>query len=372
MGEFSQYIGRSIHELPSPSVVVDMPRLRHNIARMADAIGGFGVALRPHWKTSKCIEVARLQLVAGAVGLTAATANEVQALIDGGVADIFWAYPPVGGHRIAQVIVASRRAKITVSGDSIESLAPLSDAASDAGASIAFRLDVDTGLGRTGVAPEQAVDLAHALSALPGLRFAGVYTHEGQVQGVGADPEKRTAAGLAAGRLLVDVADAIRASGIEVVEVSVGSTAGAMSAPSITGITEARPGTYVYGDENQVAIGTASDEDCAVSVVSRVISMQREDVVLMDAGIKAMSSDGSLHRDGRIGTVVSDRGYVDGGILITGHEEHGFLRTSSCLAVGELVRIRPNHACGLSNMHSHVFATESGVVTDVWPIVGRH
>jgi D-serine deaminase-like pyridoxal phosphate-dependent protein len=105
-----------------------------------------------------------------------------------------------------------------------------------------------------------------------------------------------------------------------------------------------------------------------MTVLSRVISTQRGEPVLIDAGIKAMSSDGTMHGDGRIGTVVSH----GGGVLATGHEEHGFLRGSSPVRVGDPILIRPNHACGLTNMHSHVFAVEDGVVVDIWPVLGRH
>src|SRR5699024_6073326 len=152
------------------------------------------------------------------------------------------------------------------------------------------------------------------LARMPGLVLEGVFTHEGQVQGAGADPERRLEVGTAAGRLLAQVAEVLRADGLELPSVSVGSTAGARSAPRVRGVTEARPGTYVYGDENQVAIGTMDPADAAMTVLSRVINTQRGDPLLVDAGIKAMSSDGSLHGDGRIGTVVSD----SGGVLATG------------------------------------------------------
>ncbi|GEK80176.1 alanine racemase [Agrococcus baldri] len=361
-------IGRSIDALPTPSVLIDLATLRRTIAQMADAARGFGVALRPHWKTSKCAEVGRLQLGAGAVGLTAATAAEVEALVEAGFEDVFWAYPPVGAHRIGTALRAARRARVIIGLDSLASAEPLSAAAAADGIDLEVRLEVDSGLGRTGVRAEDALAVARRLARMPGLVLEGVFTHEGHVQGLGADPERRTEVGTAAGQLLVEVAEALRADGLEVPSVSVGSTAGARSAPRVPGVTEARPGTYVYGDENQVAIGTVDPADTAMSVLSRVISTQRGEPMLVDAGIKAMSSDGSMHGDGRIGTVVSD----SGGVLATGHEEHGFLRGSSPLQVGDMIRIRPNHACGLTNMHSQVFAVEDGVVVDIWPILGRH
>lgn len=364
----SDLIGRSIDELPAPSVLIDLPTMCRAIAQMADVARGFGVALRPHWKTTKCAEVGRLQLGAGAVGLTAATAAEVEALVGAGFEDVFWAYPPVGAHRVAVALRAARRARVIFGVDSLASAEPLAEAAAAAGVDLEVRLEIDSGLGRTGVPAEDALAVARRLAQMPGLVLEGVFTHEGHVQGVGADPERRVEVGTAAGQLLAEVAELLRADGLEVPSVSVGSTAGARSAPSVAGVTEARPGTYVYGDENQVAIGTVDPADTAMTVLSRVISTQRGEPLMVDAGIKAMSSDGSVHGDGRIGTVVSD----SGGVLATGHEEHGFLSGSSPLQVGDLIRIRPNHACGLTNMHSQVFAVENGIVIDIWPILGRH
>jgi D-serine deaminase-like pyridoxal phosphate-dependent protein len=335
---------------------------------MADHARALGVALRPHWKTSKVAEVGRMQLEAGAVGLTSATAGEVVALVNAGFLDVFWAYPPVGAERERIALAAAAKTHLILGVDSSASVSGLAEAAARANGRIDVRLEVDSGLGRMGVRPENAVEAARELERMDGVRFEGVFTHEGHVQGVGADAEKRSTTGLAAGHTLVEVAEAIRADGIPVGSVSVGSTAGATSAPTVSGVTEARPGTYVYGDENQVAIGTIGPDSAAMTVLSRVISVERGDPVVLDAGTKAMSADGTMHGDGRIGTVVSP----GGGILALGHEEHGFLHRAHGLHVGDLVRIRPNHACGVSNMHSHVAAVEAGVVHAVWPVLGRH
>ncbi len=362
-------IGLPIDQLPSPSVLIDRPTLQRNIDEMAAHAASLGVALRPHWKSSKVIEVGRAQIAAGAVGLTAATANEVTALADAGIPSVFWAYPPVGPARIEAAIAAAAKTHLIVGIDSVAAVTGLAEAAAAAGTVIDVRLEVDSGLGRMGVPADDAVETARALTALAGIRLEGVFTHEGQVQGVGPDAEQRLATGLAAGRLIVEVAEAVRADGIPLTSVSVGSTPGVRSAPTVPGVTEARPGTYVYGDENQVAIGTIAPEATAATVLARVISTQRGEPILVDAGTKAMSADGSLHHDGRFGTIVSE----SGGVIAVAHEEHGFLRGAAPgLAVGDLIRVRPNHACGLSNMHSHVHLVDDGVVVDVWPVVGRH
>lgn len=364
----SDYIGCRVEELPSPAVVIDLPTVRRSIADMAAHTERLGVALRPHWKTTKSAEVGRMQVDAGAVGLTVATAAEARALADAGFTDIFWAYPPVGQHRVDAALDVARRARLIVGPDSLAAARPLAEAAAAQGMEVEARLEVNAGANRAGVEPEFALRAAQELTRLPGISLEGIFMHEGHVQGVGADPELRQQTGVAAGTVLAEVAATIRADGIELGSVSVGSTPGVRSSPTVAGITEARPGTYVYGDENQVAIGTIPPQNAAMTVLSRVISVERDDTVLVDAGIKGMSSDGSMHGDGRIGTVVSPAG----GIVALGHEEHGFVRGSSGLRVGDNVLIRPNHACGLTNMHSAVFAVEDGVVVDRWTTLARH
>lgn len=361
-------VGVDVTDLATPVVVIERDVLHRNIAEMAAYASGLGIALRPHWKTTKSAQAARLQLKAGAAGLTAATSAEVLALSELDVPSVFWAYPPVGKERVRAAIDAAMRTDLIVGTDSVEAVAALAEAAASAGIVITVRLDIDSGLGRTGVAPERALAVARELGSMAGLRLDGVWTHEGHVQGMGAHPDLRYQSGLAAGRLVVQVAEAIRADGIDLTTVSVGSTPGVRSAPTIAGVTEARPGTYVLGDENQVAIGTISPDDVAVSVYSRVVSTEPSGWAIIDAGIKAMSSDGSMHGDGRIGTVVS----AGGGVVSTGHEEHGFLRDAEDPAVGDIVRIRPNHACGVINMHSAVAVAHEGVVVDVWRTLARH
>ena len=362
------YIGANVEDLPSPAVLIDLPAVRKNIAAMAAHAKALGVDLRPHWKTTKSAEAARMQLEAGAAGHTVATAGEALALAGAGFSDIFWAYPPVGTHRISVALDIAQRSRLIVGPDSVAAAKPLADAAAASGLEIEARLEIDTGVNRTGVDPEAAVRVAEELTLMNGIQLEGVFMHEGHVQGVGADPDLRERTGVSAGKVLADVASEIRAAGIELHSVSVGSTAGVRSAPTVDGISEARPGTYVYGDENQVSIGTLQADEAAMTVLSRVISVERGEPVLIDAGIKAMSSDKSMHGDGRIGTVVS----AAGGVVATGHEEHGFVRGSKGLRVGDLVAVRPNHACGLTNMHSRVFVVEDGAVVDRWETLGRH
>ncbi len=198
-------------------------------------------------------------------------------------------------------------------------------------------------------------------------------THEGHISGVPGRPDLELA-GQAAGALLVRVAEALRGAGHDLDVVSVGSTPGATSAPFVAGVTEGRPGTYVYYDANQVRLGSATLADCALTVLGRVASVQRAGRAITDAGIKAMSSD-SVAAAGGVG-IACDTGVAPlaGVSFADGNEEHGFLlgEGTDRLRVGDLVRLVPNHACGTTNMWSHLYAVRGAEVVDRWPISARY
>ncbi|MDF5756381.1 alanine racemase [Spongiactinospora sp. TRM90649] len=364
----------ALADLPTPALLVDRERMEANLAAMAAAYRAAGVALRPHFKTSKCVAVARRQLAHGAAGFTCATPAEVALLQDAGVEDVLWAHQPVGPAKVAFAVGALGRGGLTVALDSVESAEPLARTAEAAGVAVPYVLEVDTGLHRAGVDPGRAVEVAGALAALPALSLRGVITHEGHLAAYGPDRAGLEAAGALAGRTLVQVADALRADGHACPLVSVGSTPGANSAPFAPGVTEARPGTYVYYDANQVRLGSAGFDQCAQTVLTRVVSTQRAGTVIVDAGIKAMSSD-AIATAGVLGVVCDLEGKpLDGVEFTTGHEEHGFLTGPGTdgLRVGDLLRVIPNHACGTTNMWSGLHLVDGARAVDHHPIEARH
>lgn len=358
-------------DLATPALLVDRERLERNIADMASAMRGAGVALRPHFKTSKCLDVARRQLDQGAIGFTCSTPAEVRLLQDEGVGDLLWAHQPVGPAKVAFAVEALRHGGLMIGLDSVESAAPLSKAAG--GVTVPFLLDVDTGLGRTGVDPDRAVETAVRLAELPALELRGVMTHEGHLGTYGTDRAALEEAGARAGRRLAEVASALRAAGLACPIVSVGSTPGATSAPFAEGVTEARPGTYVYYDSGQVRLGSATLDRCAQTVLTRVVSAQRPGTVIIDAGVKAMSSDGLA--GGTLGTVCDRAGRpLDDVAFTAGNEEHGYLTGpgTAGLRVGDLLRVVPNHACGTTNMWSALHVVEGDHTVGHWRIHARH
>ena len=371
-------VGAELVELMTPALLLDPDRMEHNIAAVQSMMAEFGVALRPHWKTSKCIPVARRQRAAGAIGFTCATAREVATLLaEPDLGEILWAHLPVGPAKTRFAAEAARSGRLLVGLDSLDGARDLSAAAVAAGSTIDYLVEIETGSGRVGMAADQVVTAYAELEGLPGLRLRGVYCFEGAPLGGMVDrAAELSAAAQTSGARLVAAAEALRAAGAVVDVVSVGSTPGMYDTPAVAGVTEGRPGTYVYGDANVARLGRSAVTDCAVSVLARVVSRPRPGEAMIDAGTKSMSSDRSNVGD-TLGVVcdatLSPLAEV---AFPRANEEHGWLVGSGAdlLAVGDVVRIVPNHACVVSNLWSRLLVVDQDTTTvrDVWPISARY
>lgn len=363
----------TLNELPTPALLVDVERLERNIDAMARHLESAGVRLRPHVKTSKCWDVAGRQLAAGAVGFTCSTAAEVAWLRGHGVTDLLWAQQPVGPAKVDFVVSTSRDSgPLLVALDSVEAARPLAARAEQAEVEVPYLIEVDSGHHRAGVDPDRVVERARALAGLDGLLLRGIMTHEGHLSRYARDRAALERAGREAGTMMAGLADRLRLDGHDISVVSVGSTPGASSVPLCPGVTEARPGTYVYYDANQVRLGGAVLEQCALTVLGRVISVERSGVAIIDAGIKAMSSD-TIATAGSVGVVCDPGGApIEDAVFAEANEEHGFLTGGHRFAVGDLVRVVPNHACGTANMFAGLHAVRAGRPVGRWPVSARH
>ena len=362
----------ALSDLPTPTLVVDRAVMEHNILEMAERMRHLGVALRPHWKTSKMVEAARLQEQAGCVGFTCATPTEVECLLDHGYTDLTWAHQPVGAAKVGFAVEANRRGRVRVALDSVEAAIPLSRAGRAAGVPVPYLIEVDTGLGRAGIAPARVVELAGQLARLDCLRLEGIITHEGHLRVHGSDRAGLEEEGRSVGETMVDVADALRRGGFEAGVVSVGSTPGSTSTPAVSGITEARPGTYVFHDANQVEMGSAPLRQCALTVAARVVSTPRPGAAIIDAGTKSLSGDGPLTGVGFGRILDRDGAYAD--IRFPrANEEHGVLEGPAVedLEVGDMVRVIPNHACATVNMWSRALLVDQDGGLEEWEIRAR-
>jgi D-serine deaminase-like pyridoxal phosphate-dependent protein len=357
----------AIETLDTPSLIVDLDRLDANIARWAAHARDAGVRLRPHGKTHKCVEIARRQLEAGACGLALAKIGEAEVMARAGVDDVFLAYEVVGAAKLPRLIALARQIRLRVGVDSMDVATPLGEAAASSGVTIDVMLEVDTGLGRCGVAPgEPLLALARAVAKTRGLRIAGIFTYRGRR---GVDLE---AAGREEGEIMVREAEGLRKAGFTIDDVSVGSTPTGRPAARVPGVTEIRPGTYVFNDAMQVHHGSATPEECALVVTARVISRPSRDVAVLDAGSKTLtaehgpySSKGETH-----GTL---RGYPDCQIdrLWEEHARVQLTDEARRLRVGDLVEVIPAHVCPTVNLARRLVCVRNGRVEATWEVAAR-
>lgn len=356
-------------EIDTPDILVDRDILERNIARMAEAVAAKGLALRPHAKTHKIPEIADLQLAAGAAGLTVATIGEAEVFAERGVADLFIAYPLWVGPREAERLRRlSGTARIAVGTDSAEGALQMGASLGDAAAGIEVLVEIDSGHHRSGVAPGQAVGVARA-AAEAGLSVAGVFTFPGHSYAPGMPVE----AAAQEQRALAEAAEQLAQAGFEVTRVSGGSTPSALlTEPGAT--TEVRPGVYVFGDAQQLELGRCTPEEIALTVAATVVSRHEgsEEIprrIVLDAGSKVLGGDKPAWTTGfgRLLDLPDAR--------ITALSEHHATVVvpdgDPLPALGERVRVVPNHVCVAVNLVDDVAVVRGGEVVGRWKVAAR-
>jgi D-serine deaminase-like pyridoxal phosphate-dependent protein len=334
---------------------------------MAESARRSGVRLRPHAKTHKVVEIARMQLAAGAAGLSVAKASEAEVFAAAGVDDLFVAYPVVGADKGRRLLALADRVRLAAGVDSEDGARTLAAVFHAAGRRLDVLLKVDVGFHRSGVTPQRAVETARQIADLPGLRLRGLYTFAGHAY-LAETPEGVARVGRDEGAILADAAARVRDAGLEVEEVSVGSTPTARHAMAVKGVTECRPGNYVFNDASQVNLGVCTSEDCAMTVLATVVSVPAADRAVVDAGSKTLSTDPLRPRGAGFGSVLGRRSR-----LARLSEEHGVIEVvaGERFRVGERVRILPNHACVVSNLHDRLLGVRRGVVETELVVAAR-
>jgi D-serine deaminase-like pyridoxal phosphate-dependent protein len=338
----------------TPTVVIDWEAVERNVERMARLASGRMVNLRPHMKTHKMNSVAALQMKNGAVGLTVAKLGEAKVMIDSGVRDLLVAYPIVGQSHVHQLLDLAAEAELTVAVDSWDVAEPIAREARRRSMTIAVEVEIDTGLHRCGVEPgTPAVELAQKIVDSKGLEFRGLMTHEGHAY---ASPtiEGLRDATISAGLAMKKTADELTNRGISPTVISMGSAGTARFGIGLEGVNEFRPGTYVFNDRTQVALGACDIEDCAVVVVATVVSRSQPGEAVIDAGSKVLSSDKKLTAgsDATYGEVAGDSECQ----IVRISEEHAILSggRAGVLSVGDRVAIIPSHVCPVINLADRV------------------
>ena len=361
------------YELDTPALILDLDKLTDNIQRMAKFADENKVKVRPHIKTHKCPEIAKRQIEAGAIGVTVAKLGEAEVMANAGINDIFVAYPIVGQQKIKRLVSLAKRVRMSVIIDSLEAALPISDAFKNAGLKLDCVIKIDSGLGRCGVQPGQAaVELAKKVVDLPGFNLRGISTHAGQVYGT-KNQEERLRVGIHEGKVMADTARLLEEAGIPVEVVSVGSTPTVTISGEVPGVTEIRPGNYVFNDMMQVVLGSAELSQVSLSVLCRVISHPTADRALIDGGSKTFGLDVGGHGIG----LLNGYGYIKGkdDIVINRlSEEHGFLKLKpggSDVAINDLIEIIPNHACTVINNFKQIAVVSEGAVKEFWSVAAQ-
>jgi D-serine deaminase-like pyridoxal phosphate-dependent protein len=361
----------SLDSVDTPALLVDEHRLNRNVRLMAQLCQQHGKRLRPHIKTHKTLEISRRQRVNGAVGLTVAKLGEAEVYAAAGFDDLFVCYPIVGPLKLARLATLAQSVTVSTVVDNAGAALDLSAAMTAAGIRLGVLLKLDVGMHRVGVAADEAEQLAVAVAELPGLRLRGVCIHEGSVYGE-ADPARRRAVGRDQVQRLVATAERLRGRGLPIDEVSCGSTPSLADVIDIEGLTEVRPGNYVFYDAMQVALGVIEPERCALSVLTTVVSRGGADHAVVDAGAKTLSLDRGAHGLG----LLPDYGRIvgrDDVRLASLSEEHGWLKLGdeASLTVGERLRVLPNHACAVVNNFDKMTIVRDGEPVAEWDIAAR-
>ncbi len=345
--------------LDTPALLVDLDIVATNIGRMAGFAAREGFALRPHIKTHKSVAMARRQINAGACGICCATVSEAEVMAQGGIGDIMIAYPITGARKFARLRPLFDLAAITLAADSAAIIEGYGAFAESLGRPVPVLLEIDTGMHRVGVTAENALSLARLITAHPKLRFAGIMTHAGQTHDV-TSPAAIAAIARAEARIMGDVRADLERAGYDVPVVSAGSSITASYLRRGDGITEIRPGTYIYNDLRTLSLFACTPEALAVTALATVVSVAGDRLTL-HAGAKTLTPThdpvfgyGSLLEDGAA-------------TFVRLSEEHAVLRLAGAeqkFRVGQRVRLSPVHVCVWMDLQREVYGTQGGRIVE--------
>jgi D-serine deaminase-like pyridoxal phosphate-dependent protein len=344
-----------VRDLDSPAVTVDLDIMEANLSRVQAHLSKHGIGNRPHIKTHKIPALGKLQMQAGAIGITCQKLGEVEVFADAGVADdVLLTYNIVGWLKTERLVALSKRLrKLTVVFDNEVVARGIAETAKRHGATVRFLVECDTGFGRNGVqTPQEAFDLARTAMKL-GLHFEGLMNFPNREQ---------------TGTFFTEALNLFKRAGIPVPIVSGGGTPALWTAQELPMLTEHRAGTYLYNDVMMVESKAATWDNCAMRVRATVVSRPTDGRCVIDAGTKVLTSDQYYVKG--FGRVLE---YPDATVPSLS-EEHGVIDISACKdkpAVGDIVHVVPNHCCVVSNMVNEVYGVRGGKVEVVWPVAAR-
>jgi D-serine deaminase-like pyridoxal phosphate-dependent protein len=321
-------------------------------------------ALRPHIKTHKSVEIAKMQLAAGAVGITCAKPSEAEVFADGGVKDIFIAYPLIGENKLRRALNIQKTVnRLITAVDGVDGAKAMSDFAVRNDIAFEARIEIDTGAKRTGACLGKLRAIAEAIKTLPNINVTGVYTFKSMIFQNTAT-EDVNAAGEEEGRLIGEAAEILRCLGYNIKDVSAGSTPTGLTSAKTGLVNEIRPGTYVFYDWMTQIAGCCAEGDIAAHVLSTVVSAPSEGLAVIDAGAKTLPADVRLNVPPHFFNGFARIAGRDDLILDRLSEEHGMIRSAfggeTGLRVGDTVKLIPSHICTAVNLQDYMYANENG------------
>lgn len=343
----------------TPVVCLDMDIVEANLRETAEAAKRAGIKLRPHTKTHKCARIAKEQLRLGASGITVAKLGEAEGMADVGIDDILIAYPVIGDGKLERLDRLMDKAMITLSTDDLDVAREWSSFGRRTNRQIRLYVDVNSGLDRCGKKPgAESAELVNRIAELPHVRVVGLMTHAGHAYGEG-DPAMVREIAKREAEALVSTKRLLERDGIDIEELSVGSTPTSKFVADIagSGVTEMRPGSYVFGDAGQWKMGLIGPDRCAMFVVASVVGIPRPGTIIIDAGSKTLSSDLNKFHPG-YGVVVGH----EGAVIERLSEEHGIVAVpdSRIFRIGQQLSIIPNHCCVVTNLHDRLLGMRGG------------
>ncbi|MFZ9734131.1 MAG: DSD1 family PLP-dependent enzyme [Burkholderiaceae bacterium] len=396
-----EFIGRCLQDLDTPSLIVERPALLRNLQRLMDSVKGTGVRVRAHAKSHKCPALAKLQIQHGAVGICCQKVSEAQVFAQAGIQNILVSNEVVGAAKITRLLALAQQTDLTVCVDHIDNALALSQAFVQAFAQPRGRteetagkashehgqstdpgplkvlVEIDVGQGRCGVPPgAPAVALIQAITQMPGLSFQGLQAYHGTAQHLRLPSERRAAIAQACAQVR-DTVKRLEALGIACPIVA-GAGTGSYLLEAGSGLyNEIQPGSYVFMDadyQRNHATEAPSEEtsteysgptsaafEQSLFVWAGVMSRPTPDRAVVDAGLKAFSVDSGLPQIYE----------MPGVTYVKASDEHGVLRTTTMLALGDKLRIVPGHCDPTVNLYDSLFVVEDEIVVDVWPIAAR-
>ncbi|GHV48219.1 alanine racemase [Clostridia bacterium] len=343
----------------TPSVQIDLDVVERNIASAVSALSAAGITHRPHIKVHKSVELAKMQIAAGCRGITCAKLGEAEVFAAAGIDDILLAYPLIGDlklERYAALMKKNPGLTIRTVINSFFGALELSELGHRTGKRLPVLIELDGGIARGGVRPENLPDFCREISSLAGIEVVGTLAYGGDIYGCRTESEIRARARTERDEIL-SCGEILRRNGYRADILSGGSSFSLRYPEELKGLTEVRAGNYIFNDNALCGIGIVSEKDCAMRIVSTVVARPDKFSAIIDAGSKTLTTDTTGSRAG-YGFVTE----FPGAVIVKLNEEHGYVNSDTELTckIGDVVHVIPNHACTVPNLCEEIYGIRNG------------